>query len=48
MALYEKLECYIDSKIKKKYILMNAPLCSHAKKMLEEHGWRVFVTLQQK
>ena len=47
MALHEKLERYIDSKIKKKYILVEAPLCSHAKKMLEENGWKVFVALQQ-
>ncbi len=42
MALHEKLERYIDSKIKKKYILINAPLCSHAKRMLEENGWKVW------
>ena len=42
MVLHEKLEYYIDSKIKKKYIIINAPLCSHAKVMLEENGWRVY------
>jgi len=42
LLLHEKLEKYIDSKIKKKYIIINAPLCSHAKKMLEEHGWKVW------
>jgi len=42
MALHEKLEHYIDSKINKKYIIIKAPLCSHAKAMLEENGWRVF------
>ena len=47
MVLHEKLEMYIDSKIKKKYILIKAPLCSHAKKMLEENGWKVFVVKQQ-
>ena len=47
MALHEKLECYIDSKIKKRYIIVEAPLCSHAKKMLEENGWKVFVAKQQ-
>ncbi len=41
LLLHEKLEKYIDSKIKKKYIIIKAPLCSHAKKMLEEHGWKV-------
>jgi hypothetical protein len=42
MLLHEKLEKYIDSSIKKKYIIIKAPLCSHAKKMLEEHGWKVW------
>lgn len=42
MALHEKLEEYIDSKITKKYIIIKAPLCSHAKKMLEENGWKVW------
>jgi len=42
MVLHEKLEKYIDSKITKKYIRIKAPLCSHAKAMLEEHGWRVW------
>ena len=42
MALHELLEKYIDSKIKKKQILIDAPLCSHAKKMLEENGWKVY------
>ena len=41
LLLHEKLEKYIYSKIKKKYIIIKAPLCSHAKKMLEEHGWKV-------
>ena len=42
MALHEKLEKYIDSKINKKYIIIEAPLCSKAKGLLEEHGWRVW------
>jgi hypothetical protein len=42
MLLHEKLEKYIDSKITKKYILIKAPLCSHAKAMLEENGWKVW------
>jgi hypothetical protein len=42
MLLHEKLEKYIDSSIKKKYIIIKAPLCSHAKKMLEENGWKVW------
>lgn len=42
MLLHEKLEAYIDSKITKKYIMIKAPLCSHAKAMLEENGWVVW------
>ena len=42
MLLHEKLEKYIDSKIMKKYIIIKAPLCSKAKAMLEENGWKVW------
>ena len=41
MLLHEKLEKYIDSTIKKKYMIIKAPLCSKAKALLEEHGWKV-------
>jgi len=42
MALHEKLEIYIDSSIKKKYMIIKAPLCSKAKALLEENKWRVW------
>ena len=42
MALHEKLEKHVGSSITKKYILIKAPLCSHAKAMLEENGWKVW------
>ena len=42
MALHEKLEQYIDSKITKKYIIIKAPLCSKAKALLEDKGWKVW------
>ena len=42
MALHEKMEKYVGSNITKKYILIKAPLCSHAKAMLEENGWKVW------
>ena len=42
MALHEKLEKHIDSKINKKYIIIKAPLCSKAKALLEENGWKVW------
>lgn len=42
MLLHEKLETYIDSRIKKKYMIVQAPLCSKAKALLEEKGWSVW------
>ncbi|KYJ87086.1 hypothetical protein [Sulfurovum riftiae] len=42
MALHEKIEAYIESKINKKYIIIKAPLCSKAKALLEEQGWKVW------
>jgi len=42
MVLHEKLEKYIDSKITKKYMIIKAPLCSKAKALLEENGWKVY------
>ena len=42
MVLHEKLEKYIDSKINNKYIIIKAPLCSKARALLEEHGWKVW------
>lgn len=42
MLLHEKLEAYQDTKILTRYIRIKAPLCSHAKAMLEENGWKVW------
>jgi len=42
LALHEKLEAYMDSKVTKKYTIIKAPLCSKAKALLEEHGWKVW------
>ena len=42
IELHRELERYIDSKINKKYIIIKAPLCSHAKAILDEDGWRVW------
>ena len=41
MALHEKIENFKDTKITKKYIWIEAPLCSKAKALLEENGWKV-------
>ncbi|MCF6206633.1 MAG: hypothetical protein L3J47_07060 [Sulfurovum sp.] len=42
MALHEKVQKHIDSTIPKKYIIIKAPLCSKAKVLFEENGWKVF------
>ena len=42
MMLHEKMESYKDTKIMKKYIWIEAPLCSKAKALLEEHNWKVW------
>ncbi len=42
ITLQEKLERHEDTKISKRYIRMTAPLCSHAKAILEENGWKVW------
>jgi len=40
--LHQKAQEHNESKINKKYILINAPLCSKAKAKLQEDGWIVF------
>ncbi len=42
MALHEKVESYVETKIMKKYIVIKAPLCSKAKALMEEHKWKVW------
>jgi hypothetical protein len=42
MLLHEKLERLNDSKINKKYIYIQAPLCSKAKTLMEEEKWTVW------
>ena len=42
MALHEKLELFNDSKINKKYIYIQAPLCSKAKTLMQEEKWTVW------
>jgi len=43
MEFHKKLEKYNDSKIKKRYIYIEAPLCSKAKALLESKGWLVII-----
>ncbi|MBD3792883.1 MAG: hypothetical protein IE889_01815 [Campylobacterales bacterium] len=43
MAFHKALEAHNESVIKKKYIYIQAPLCSKAKALLEENGWVVLV-----
>lgn len=42
MTLHEKLEVLNDSKIKNKYIYIQAPLCSKAKALMQEEQWTVW------
>ena len=42
MAFHEKLEILNDSKIKNKYIYIQAPLCSKAKALMQEEKWTVW------
>lgn len=41
MELTQKLEAFNQSAIKLRYIIINAPFCSKAKRLLEENGFRV-------
>ena len=43
MEFHKKLEAYNESKIKKKYIYIQAPICSKAKALFKEEKWRVWV-----
>lgn len=42
LELHLRVEKYKDTTIKKKYILVKAPLCSKAKALLEENSWIVW------
>jgi len=43
IELHKKIELYHHAKITKKYIHIQAPLCSHAKAMFEENLWKVWL-----
>jgi len=47
MILHEKIEHYIDAKIRKKHLIIDAPLCSKAEAVLEEEGWSVWQEVLQ-
>jgi len=42
MEFHKKLEIMNDSKIHKKYIYIQAPLCSKAKALFKEEKWKVW------
>ena len=42
MEFHKKLEVLNDSKITKKYIYIQAPLCSKAKALFKEEKWKVW------
>ncbi len=46
MQFHEKIEAWRGIGIKKKHILIKAPLCSKAKKYMEENGWRVYEVVE--
>lgn len=43
IELFDKLKAYKDHNFKYKELLITSPLCSKAKKMLEDNDWRVRV-----
>ena len=43
MEFHQKLERLNESKINKKYIYIQAPLCSKAKALFKEAGWKVWI-----
>jgi len=43
MEFHNKLEAYNESKINKKYIYIQAPLCSKAKALFKEEKWKIWV-----
>ena len=38
--LHDRLARYADTRITRKYIRIDAPLCSKAKALMEEKGWK--------
>ncbi len=40
--LAKKAQSLLGHAFKRKYLLIKAPLCSKAKEMLEEFGWRIY------
>ncbi len=43
LALHARLEAHTDRTIRKRYVWIEAPLCSKAKALLETEGWKVLV-----
>lgn len=43
IQMCEELSTYVEHNFKKKELLISSPLCSKAKKFLEEQKWRVRV-----
>jgi hypothetical protein len=42
LDLHRKLEEKKEARIKRRYLLIDAPLCSRAATLLEEAGWKIF------
>jgi hypothetical protein len=45
MELHRRLEAKHAGAVTRRYLLFDAPLCSKAKRLLEEKGWKVFSLL---
>lgn len=43
MEFHKKMEVYNESAIKKKYIYLQAPICSKAKNLFQEQKWTLLI-----
>lgn len=43
MAFHARLEQFVSSSIKKKHLLIDAPLCAKAKLLMVDNGWKVYL-----
>ena len=41
IELHRRLEEKMGAKVKRRYLLLGAPICSKAAAMLEEEGWKI-------
>ncbi len=41
-SLAKEIEAKLSHRFKRRYLLLQAPICSKAKRWLQENGWRVY------